>query len=59
MNEELAERHALALGATLGPPGRLLPGLEERVRRRHHDHVCVFNANVCLLGGKLWWGEPD
>ena len=28
-------------------------------RKEHPDHVPVFNGNVCLLGGKVWWGDLD
>lgn len=59
VNEELAELHAEALMDTLGYSGRMISMSKTGFRERHPDHAAVFNANVCLAGGKIWHGDLD
>ena len=30
---------------------------KSRFRDRHPDQAAVFNANVCIEGGKIWFGD--
>jgi hypothetical protein len=59
VNEELAARHAAAIAACLGPPGRLVGMSKTGYREQHPDHLAVFNTNVCFAAGKVWWGDVD
>lgn len=59
MNDELARRHAAAVEETLGGHGGMISLSKTRYREQHPDHVAVFNANVCLEAGKVWWGDLD
>ena len=59
MNADLAARHAAAIAETLGPPGRLLGLSKTGYRETHPGQAVVFNANVCLPGGKIWYGDID
>ena len=45
--------------ATLGPPNRLISPSKTRYRKANPDHAAVFNANVCIVAGKLWHGDFD
>lgn len=45
--------------ATLGPPNRLISPSKTAYREANPDHAVVFNANVCIGAGKLWWGDFD
>lgn len=43
-----------------GPPGRLLAASDVWYEKQHPDHVCVFNANVCIAPPrKIWFGDID
>jgi hypothetical protein len=59
MNDDLARAHADAIAATLGPAGRLLGMSKSGYRNTHPGHAVVFNANVCLPDGKIWYGDID
>ena len=59
MNDELARRHAETLRETLGDPGRLIALSKTGYSDRHPLHAPIFNANVCLQAGKIWWGDLD
>ena len=59
MNEELAIKHAAAIAAHLGSPGRMIAWSKGDYQDRRPDHVVVYNSNVCLPGGKVWWGDID
>jgi hypothetical protein len=59
MNDDLARAHADAIAATLGPTGRLLGMSKTGYRNAHPGHAVVFNANVCLPDGKIWYGDID
>lgn len=43
----------------LGWPGRMISFSKSGYRERRPDHAAVFNANVCLLDGKVWFGDLD
>lgn len=43
----------------LGWPGRMVSQSKSSFRERHPDHVAVFNANVCVEAGKIWFGDLD
>lgn len=45
--------------ATLGNEGRMISYSKSGYRERHPDHVAIFNANVCVARGKVWWGDVD
>lgn len=59
MNEELAARYAEELRATLGYEGRMISPSKSRYSTAHPEHVAVFNANVCIAAGKIFWGDLD
>lgn len=43
----------------LGLRGRMICGSKTAYRSLHPDHVAVFNANVCVGGEKVWYGDLD
>ena len=43
----------------LGWPGRMISQSKSSFRDRHPDHAAVFNANVCVEAGKIWFGDLD
>ena len=43
----------------LGHQGRLMSGSKSGYRRTFPDNIAVFNANVCIDEGKIWWGDLD
>ena len=43
----------------LGLCGRLLSGSKSRYLEQYDDHIVVFNANVFVKDGKLWFGDLD
>lgn len=43
----------------LGWEGRMICDSKTRYRQEHPGHVALFNANVCIAAGKLWWGDLD
>ena len=59
MNDDLSELHAQAIEGTLGPAGRMISFSKSGYHKRHAGHVVVFNGNVCLEAGKIWWGDID
>lgn len=59
VNQGLADRYRSAIEACLGEPGRLIGLSKSGYRDGHPLHLAVFNANVCLEGGKVWWGDLD
>jgi hypothetical protein len=56
---QLAATHREAILATLGPAGRMIAASKTAYREDNPDHLTVFNANVCLGRGKVWWGDID
>jgi len=59
LNAELVERYRRPLEATVGPAGRLISFSKSGYRERHPDRVPVFNANLALRGGRVWYGDLD
>ena len=59
VDHELATRHEAAILVTLGPPGRMIGPSKTGYRDECPDHLPIFNANVCLGVGKVWWGGLD
>jgi hypothetical protein len=59
MDDEHASRYAAAINATLGPAGRMISASKSAYRDEHPDHLVVFNANLCLAGAKVWFGDVD
>jgi hypothetical protein len=59
VNEELVRRHGGALFDALGPAGRLIADSKTRYTQANPSHAAIFNANICLRGGKVWWGDID
>jgi hypothetical protein len=43
----------------LGYPDRMISSSKTGYRDAHPDHAAIFNANVCLLDGKIWHGDLD
>lgn len=43
----------------LGFPGRMISGSKSGYRMRFPDNRPVFNANVCVESGKIWYGDLD
>jgi hypothetical protein len=59
VNHELARRYGDALEEKLGWPGRMISRSKSSYRNEHPNRAPIFNANVCLGSGKLWWGDLD
>lgn len=59
MNYRLARLHEGAIEEALGPSGRMISSSKGTYRDEHPDHLLIFNANVCLGSGKVWWGDLD
>lgn len=55
---EAEQKYALA-DEILGLPGRLVGGSKVMYRRQYPDNKVVFNANVCTVDGKIWFGDLD
>jgi hypothetical protein len=45
--------------ALLGWEGRMISASKTRYRERHPGNAAIFNANVCVSDGKIWWGDLD
>lgn len=43
----------------LGYPGRMISGSKSQYREIYPDNLPIFNANICVEGGKIWWGDLD
>ena len=43
----------------LGPMGRMISSSKSGYRDRYPNHLVIFNANVCTLEGKHWFGDLD
>lgn len=43
----------------LGRCGRMICGSKSEYAHKHPEHLVVFNANVCLSDGKIWYGDLD
>jgi hypothetical protein len=59
VNPPPAQRRQAMVLDTLGPPNRLISTSKTGYREANPDHVAVFNANVCVAAGKLWFGDFD
>jgi hypothetical protein len=59
VNEDLADKYEEAILETLGFPGRMISASKTGFVKQHPTHMPVFNANVCLNDGKIWWGDLD
>ena len=59
MNEELAERYATDLIATIGHQARMISYSKSGYHRANPRNLAVFNANVVLTAGKIWHGDLD
>ena len=49
----------LVAGRVLGMPGRMISASKSSYRDQHPAHVAIFNANVCIASGKIWFGDLD
>jgi hypothetical protein len=58
-DDEQAEQYAATINATLGPAGRMISPSKSAYRDEHPSHLVVFNANVCVAGIKVWYGDVD
>jgi hypothetical protein len=43
----------------LGHRGRMIASTKSGYGAAHPDHVALFNANVCVDGRKVWYGDLD
>lgn len=43
----------------LGPCGRMIASTKTGYGQAHPGHVAIFNANVCIDGRKVWYGDLD
>jgi hypothetical protein len=43
----------------LGPRGRMIASTKAGYDHAHPGHVAIFNANVCVAGQKVWYGDLD
>src|SRR5262249_23030840 len=57
VNDELAALHAEALLETLFWEGRMIAPSKSGYLRANPEHVPIWNANVCVADGKLWFGD--
>jgi len=51
-NEETAVK-------VLGYPGRMISGSKGSYIKNNPDNLAVFNANICTIDGKIWYGDLD
>jgi hypothetical protein len=56
---ELTPAQRAALIETIGHEARMISYSKSGYHERNPDHVALFNANVCLDTGKIWWGDLD
>ena len=49
---EVAQKH-------LGWPGAMISWSKSDYSSKNRDHLTVFNANVCVKNGKIWFGDID
>lgn len=48
------------MGIDFSRPGRMISLSKSTYAIDHPDHICVFNANVCVKSrGKIWHGDID
>ena len=43
----------------LGISGRMISGSKSGYRERFPDNLAIFNANICVEGKKIWFGDID
>jgi hypothetical protein len=43
----------------LGLPGRMISGSKSGYRERYPSNLAIFNANLCIESGKIWFGDLD
>lgn len=43
----------------LGIPGRMISGSKSGYRDANPDNLAIFNANICVDGKKIWYGDLD
>jgi hypothetical protein len=43
----------------LGYPGRLIGGSKSLYRDLNPHNIIIFNSNVCIPEGKIWYGDID
>lgn len=56
---EFTPEQQAALLETVGHEARMISYSKSGYHERHPDHVALFNANVCVDTGKIWWGDLD
>ena len=45
--------------AFLGMPGRMISNSKSGYKQNNPDNLVIFNANICTLNFKIWWGDLD
>lgn len=43
----------------LGPAGRMIAGSKSWYYKTYPMNIPVFNANICIASGKIWFGDID
>ena len=43
----------------LGQPGKIISGSKSGYRKSRPENLTVFNANLCIDEGKVWYGDID
>jgi hypothetical protein len=59
MDDALRARYAVLVDYYLGLPGRRVEAKVAEVVVDGFTHAVVFNASVCIEGGRLWSGDVD
>lgn len=44
---------------TLGHEGRMISGSKSFYTKKHPNNFVLFNANLCVSEGKIWYGDLD
>lgn len=51
--------HGQVAEVVLGPTGRMIASTKTGYGNAHPGHVAIFNANICVAGRKVWYGDLD
>ena len=50
---------SVLINEKLGYPGKMISGSKSGYRKHYPDSMAVFNANLCIDEGKVWYGDID
>ena len=43
----------------IGPLGAIISNSKSGYREKYPENLSIFNANVCTVNEKIWWGDLD